>query len=180
MTSTISLVPLSAEDHADALQQVYRSVPGFWEKYDLLGAPEGQAQRDLEEAESTPGRAMMGIVRRIQADDPQAGFEMVGLVDFRVHWPQESTAYVGMVMVAEPYQRQGIGSQAWQLLRPWLAESAGVTTVCLGVEQFNPGALHFFRSAGFALTGETDRISVGNKWVRLLYMEQRLSPPAEQ
>lgn len=174
MRHIITLAPLTREHHVDALQQVYRAVPHYWEMYGLLGPPDGQAARDLKEAEDTPGRAMMGIMRRLDPDDPNAGFEMIGLVDFRLHWPRESTAYLGILMVAEAYQRQGIGSQAWALLAPWLAESAQIKTVRLGVEQFNPGALRFFRSLDFALTGETSRISVGPKWIRLLYMEHHI------
>ncbi len=68
---------------------------------------------------------MMGIVRRVDEDDPAAGFEMVGMVDFRLHWPQESIAYVGMLMVAEPYQRQGIGTQAWRLLAAMAGKQHG-------------------------------------------------------
>lgn len=174
MTASVSLVPLSSQHHVGALQQVYRSVPGFWLMYGQAEAPDGQAQRDLQEAGSTPGRTMMGIVRRLQVDEPQADFEMVGVIDFRLHWPRHELAYLAMVMVAEPLQRQGIGSQAWRLLREWLANGARVEAVRLGVEQFNPGALRFFRSIGFALTGETNRVSVGRKWIRILYMEQRL------
>lgn len=147
----------------------------------MPAAPEGQAARDMDEAEATQGRTMMGIVRRVEDPDEnheesglQTGHEMIGLVDFRLHWPSENTAYLGMLMVAEPYQRQGVGAATWDLLRPWLAGSAGMDSVRLGVEQFNPGALNFFQKIGFVLTGETNRISVGKKWIRLLYMEQQL------
>lgn len=176
MTSTISLVPLSSEYHVAALQQVYRGVPAFWLRYGLIDAPEGQAERDLQEAESLPERTMMGIVRRVAEEDATAGFEMIGLVDFRLQWPRENTAYIGMIMVVEALQRQGIGTQAWRLLSDWLASRTEMDTARLGVEQTNPGALKFFERLGFELTGETNRIRVGDKWLRLLYMEQSLAP----
>jgi RimJ/RimL family protein N-acetyltransferase len=113
-----------------------------------------------------------------QADTGQAeaDLELVGIVDFRLYWPAADVAYIGMIMVAEPFQREGIGSQAWGLLRPWLVETAKVKKVRLGIEQFNFAALHFFQALGFVLTGETHRIEVGSKWVRLLYMEFELAP----
>lgn len=175
MTLRVSLVPLTPADHAEALQQVYRATPGYWQMYGLTGSPAGQALRDLEAAAETPGRTLVGIVTPVSAD-PQAGVEMVGLVDFRVGWPAPETAYVGMVMVAQPYQRQGIGTAAWALLAPWLAQQAHMTTARTGVEQFNTGALRFFQRLGFALTGESNRIQSGRKWVRLLYMENSLAP----
>ena len=79
-----------------------------------------------------------------------------------------------MLLVAEPYQRQGIGRQAWQWLEPWLTTTAHMTKARLGVEQFNPSALKFFEQLGFALTGAADRIKTGDKFVRLLYMEKEL------
>jgi RimJ/RimL family protein N-acetyltransferase len=117
---------------------------------------------------------MMGIALRVDESDP-AGFEMVGVVDFRMHWPDEDVVYLGMIMVAEAYQRQGIGRAAWRLLAPWLAQSAQMKTARAGVEQFNPGALKFLQSVGFQLTGDTSRVQSGKRWVRLLYMDYDLA-----
>jgi RimJ/RimL family protein N-acetyltransferase len=174
MSELVSLVPLESEYHTDALQQVYRATPGYWQMYNLPGAPAGQAARDLEAATDTPGRTLMGIVRRQATGEAETAIELIGLVDFRLHWPQEATAYLGMLMVAEPYQRRGIGTQSWQLLMPWLAQSAQISKARLGIEQFNAGALQFFQNVGFVLTGETHRVQVGQKWIRLLYMERDL------
>ncbi len=174
VTQVVSLLPLTPAEHADALQQVYRATPAYWQMYELPAAPEQQALRDLEAAASTPGRTLLGIVRRIDPADPAQGVEMVGVVDFRVHWPDPQVVYVAMIMVAEPYQRQGIGAQAWRLLVPWLRQSAGMQVARTGVEQFNPNALRFFQSLGFQLSGESSRIQSGLRWVRVLYMEQAL------
>ncbi|CAN5422648.1 hypothetical protein BH10CHL1_BH10CHL1_48030 [soil metagenome] len=174
MTITISLLPLSLEHHTAALQQVYRATPGYWQLYGLPGSPEDQAERDLRTATETVGRYLLGIVRRLNEEDPTAGAELIGLVDFRLDWPEPATVYIGMVMVAAPYQRHGIGRQAWQLLQPWLATTAQMTKVRLGVEQFNPHALQFFEQLGFQLTGASERVKTGDKFVRLLYMEREL------
>jgi RimJ/RimL family protein N-acetyltransferase len=174
MALQITLLPLTAEHHESLLQEVYTNTPGYWALYNMLTAPNGQAERDLVEAEETPGRTMMGIVQPVDSDNLEAGGEMIGLVDFRLNWPGDQIAYLGMVMVAEPLQRQGIGTQAWALLEPWLAENAGIRKVRIGVEQFNTGAMAFFHRLGFILTGEANRIKVGDKLVRLLYMEREI------
>lgn len=168
----ISLVPLSLAWHVDALQQLYRATPNYWEMYNFPTTPTGQAEHDLRTAAETPGRTLLGMVRRT-ADVVDAG-ELIGLIDFRLHWPNPQVVYVGMVMVAEVYQRQGIGTQAWSLLHPWLAQQAQMQKARLGVEQFNPIALKFFESLDFSVTGEANRIKVGDKFVRLLYMEMTL------
>lgn len=170
---TVSLLPLNAADHADALQQVYRATPAYWQRLDLPGAPAGQAARDLADAAATPGRTLMGIVSPVEEG---GGVELVGLVDFRLHWPEPQTVYVGMVMVAGPYQRRGIGRAAWALLRPWLAGPAGMLLARTAVEQYNPVALKFFQALGFTLTGSSRRMQIGSRWVRLLYLEQPLAP----
>ncbi len=170
----VSLIPLAPERHAEALQAVYRGAQAYWEMYNLPASPRKQAALDLKAAEETPGRTMMGIVR-VTADQAGApGVEMIGVVDFRLHWPGEHVAYIGMIMVTETYRRQGVGSQAWRLLEPWLVQRADIQTARCGVEQFNPGALRFFQSLDFDLTGEANRLRVGDKFVRLLYMEKEL------
>jgi RimJ/RimL family protein N-acetyltransferase len=168
----ISLLPLSLEHHVAALQEVYRATPGYWSLYNLPGPAPNQAEHDLRAATETPGRHILGMVRRVQADDLTAGAELIGLLDVRLHWPGQSVVSMGMIMVVETLQRQGIGSQAWQLVEPWLVHTAQMHKARLGVEQFNPQALKFFQQLGFTLTGQTDRHRVGEKFVRLLYMEK--------
>ncbi len=174
MAFQITLMPLSTDHHEALLQEVYANTPGYWAMYNMLTAPHGQAERDLAEAEATPGRTMMGMIVPIEPVNPDAGGEMIGLVDFRLNWPGEQIAYVGMVMVAEPLQRQGAATQAWSLLGPWLAESVGIRKVRIGVEQFNTNAMAFFHRLGFIMTGEANRVRVGDKMVRLLYMEREI------
>jgi RimJ/RimL family protein N-acetyltransferase len=176
---TVSLLPLNRADHATALQAVYEATPGYWQMYHLPSVPAGQAERDLEAAAATPGRTLMGIVQRIQSTESNllelAQVEMVGVLDFRLDWPDPEVVYVGMVMVAEAYQRQGIASAAWRLLAPWLAQSAQMRVARAGIEQFNTSGLQFLRQLGFSLTGDSSRVQSGKRWVRLLYMEYDLS-----
>jgi RimJ/RimL family protein N-acetyltransferase len=139
--------------------------------YHLSGSPSGQAEYDLDQAAATPGRQIMGIVQRL--DTEQAGsVELIGMIDFRQHWPGAHVVTIGMFMVAETLQRQGIGRQAWALLEPWLIQTAKMHKARAGIEQFNPNALRFFLSLGFQLTGQTNRHRVGDKFVRLLYLEK--------
>src|SRR5688572_30974398 len=92
-TPTISLLPLNAADHAEVLQAVYRATPHYWQMYHLPSSPAGQAESDLEAAATTPGRTLMGIVRRVDEGDPTLGVEMVGVVDFRLQWPDPEIVY---------------------------------------------------------------------------------------
>jgi RimJ/RimL family protein N-acetyltransferase len=168
----VSLLPLTLEYHVAALQAVYTATPSYWQMYNLPNSPADQAERDLRTVAETPGRYLLGIVRRVVADDASAGAVLIGSIDLRLHWPAPDEAYVGLLIVAESYQRQGVARQAWQLVEPWLTGTAQMHKARLGVEQFNPHALQFFQHVGFALTGDAERIKVGDKFVRLLYMEK--------
>jgi RimJ/RimL family protein N-acetyltransferase len=171
----ISLLPLDADLHTPALQAVYAATPSYWAMYGLPAAPSGQAESDLRAGNTTPGRYLLGIVQRVDESDATAGAELIGVLDFRLHWPAEGVAYIGMLMVAEPYQRQGVGTQAWSLLAPWLAATAKIDTARTGVEQFNVAALKFWQQVGFRLTGASERVRSGDSLVRLLYLERTLS-----
>lgn len=170
--NTISLVPLSLAHHVAALQAVYAATPSYWSLHRFSDAPAAQAEHDLRTAAETPGRTIVGIVQRLAPDDPRQGAELIGMIDLRLQWPDAVVVSVGLFMVAERYQCQGIGRQAWQLLEPWLATSAQMHKARLRVEQFNPKALKFFEQIGFQLTGEANRVRLGDKFVRLLTMEK--------
>ncbi len=170
----VSLIPLEPDLHTAALQRVYELTPGYWQMYHLPAVPQGQAARDLAAAQEDPRRHALGILLPNEPGNPDAGAQLVGLVDFRLHWPGPEIVYLGMILVAEPFQRRRIGTAAWHLLEPWLAQEAGMARARLGVEQFNIPALKFYQSLGFALTGESHRIRSGKRLVRLLYMEKEL------
>ncbi len=175
MPEIITLLPVDAALHTAALQAVYAAVPGYWRLYHLPGAPADHAVHELAAVQATPGRALLAIVRPLDRHDPAQGAEMIGVLDFRLHWPEEGVAYLARLMVAEALQRQGVGTQAWSLLKPWLASAADIHTARVGVEQFNVTALKFWEAQGFTLTGESDRVRVGEKFVRLLYMRASLA-----
>lgn len=171
----VSLIPLDPDYHSAALQRVYELTPGYWNMYGLLTAPDGQGERDLHAIEEEPGRYGMGILLPNEQGNPEAGAQLVGVIDFRLHWPDDGVVYLGMFLVAEPFQRQGIGTAAWMVLEPWLVNEAKMQVARLGVEQFNPTALKFFESLGFQLTGDSQRVRSGKRLVRLLYMEKKLA-----
>lgn len=175
MSERITLLPVEAALHTAALQAVYAAAPGYWRLYHLPGPPEDHAARELAAVQTTPGRALLAIVRPLDRDDPALGAEMIGVLDFRLHWPEKGIAYIALLLVAEALQRQGVGTQAWSLLKPWLARTAGIHAVRTGVEQFNVVALKFWEAQGFTLTGASDRVRVGEKFVRLLYLTTSLA-----
>jgi RimJ/RimL family protein N-acetyltransferase len=179
MTHTISLMPLTQADHVRALTRLYRAVPTYRAERNLTGSPHAQAERDLAAAEATVDRTMLGILRLMDgAEGDERGSqaaELVGVIDFRRHWPEEGIVTVGLILIAEALRRQGIGRQAWALLEPWFAATARMQTARCSLEQFNHDGLRFMQSLGFALTGEAERIRRGDRVIRLLEMQKALA-----
>jgi GNAT superfamily N-acetyltransferase len=80
--------------------------------------------------------------------------DMVGCADVIRAFPDSATACIGLFLIAEPWQRRGIGRAAYQLLEKLLREWA-CSRILLGVVLANAGVLAFWENAGFVQTGET-------------------------
>lgn len=99
----------------------------------------------IAEAHFTPEHWM----RAVYADGEPAGFVLTWEV------PAEGTYYLWRFMVAEGYQRRGVGRRAMELLlERWRALGVGVAS--LSVVPGNPAAMGFYESLGFRLTGEEE------------------------
>ena len=86
-------------------------------------------------------------MRAIYADDEPAGFVLTH------EDSAEGTYYLWRFMVDERYQRRSVGRRAMELvLERWRGLGAAETT--LSVVPANPGAITFYESLGFRLTGE--------------------------
>jgi diamine N-acetyltransferase len=119
----------------------------------ICGLEVAQEQRDfvapnavsIAEAHFVPAHWM----RAIYADGEPAGFVLT------YELPDESTYYLWRFMVADGFQRRGIGRRAMELLLDrW--RSIGATVASLSVVPENPGATAFYESLGFRLTGEEE------------------------
>lgn len=88
-------------------------------------------------------------MRAIYADGEPAGFVLT------YELPDEPTYYLWRFMVADGFQRRGIGRRAMELLLDrW--RGLGATVASLSVVPSNPDAIVFYESLGFGLTGEEE------------------------
>jgi diamine N-acetyltransferase len=88
-------------------------------------------------------------MRAIYADAEPAGFLLT------YEDPSQGEYAVWRFMVAGSYQRRGVGRRAMELLLArWRRE--GVAVARLGVIPANVGAIRFYESLGFRLTGEQE------------------------
>ena len=104
----------------------------------------------IAEAHYAPAHWM----RAIYADDEPAGFLLT------YEEPAEGRYYLWRFMVDERHQRRGVGRRAMELLlERWRGLGAPAGT--LSVVPTNPGAIAFYESLGFRLTGEEHGGEVG-------------------
>jgi diamine N-acetyltransferase len=88
-------------------------------------------------------------MRAVYADGEPAGFMLT------YELPEEGRYYLWRFMVADGLQRRGVGRRAMELLlERW--RSIGATEASLSVVPANPGAIAFYESLGFELTGEEE------------------------
>jgi len=112
----------------------------------------------IAEAHFAPNHWM----RAIYADQQPAGFVLTH------EDPGEGTFYLWRFMVAEQYQRLGVGHRAMELLvERW--RGLGATRATLSVVPTNPGAISFYESLGFRRTGEEH----GGEVVMRLELDER-------
>jgi RimJ/RimL family protein N-acetyltransferase len=138
-----------------ALQCVLEAAPGYFER--VAGSPPGSA-----EAQST-----------FTALPPNTGYEdkfvwglyageaMIGCADVIRGYPTRDKAVIGLLLIAEPWQRRGLGRAFAALIEQAIAAWPGIARVRIGVVTSNPVALAFWRKLGYRDTGEVRPAGAG-------------------
>jgi hypothetical protein len=105
------------------------------------------------------------------------GERMIGCVDVARGYPGPGTAFVGLVLLAEPHQRSGHGTRLGEALESWLqAEWPEVRTLRLAVYATNEAALRFWEKVGYRATGERRLRQERGRDKELILMEKALAP----
>ncbi len=99
-------------------------------------------QRDWQIAQMTPGRHMLGVYLKETS-------EAVGLADFLEEDPEDGQPWLGFLMIARAYQRQRLGTEAFECLAKYFKDHYGWPSLRVGVMKTNTGALAFWRRLGF-------------------------------
>ena len=83
-----------------------------------------------------------------------AGDAMIGCADVVRGYPVREKAVIGLLLLAEPWQRRGLGRAFERLVVQSLADWPEITTARIAVIATNTGALAFWRKLGYRETGE--------------------------
>jgi len=130
------------------LQAVLEACPTYAQR--VTGLPVGAADAQstytvLPEGKSYDDKFVFGVY---------LGRRMVGCIDLIRGYPDPATALIGLLLIAEPYQRKGIGNTAYRLLESEIRGWRTCSKVRLGIVRTNEAVTPFWQSLGFTPTGE--------------------------
>ncbi len=149
-SSPVTLRELQGErgEMAD-LQRVFEAAPQYAQL--VTGAAPGQADAQstysiLPEGKSYDDKLVLGVYLADQ---------MIGCVDLIRGYPDPSTAYLALLLIAEPFQRRGFGRAAYEQVEAAILSCHSCNRVLLAVVRTNDQVIPFWRKLGFSPTGET-------------------------
>ncbi len=151
-----------------ALQAVLEAAPRYFEA--VCGGPPGPA-----EAQSTFSALPAGK----RYDDKRvyglyAGDAMIGVADVIRGWNAPDKAIIGLLLLAEGWQRRGIGRAFAALVEQAILAWPEIATLRIGVVASNPDALAFWRRLGYLETGEV-RPATGPFVAEIVVLEKPLA-----
>ncbi len=137
-------------DPADmvALQAVLEAAPDYFEA--IYGGPPGPAEAQSTFTALPSGRDYDD--QRVWA--LRSGETMIGVADVIRGWNAPEKAVIGLLLIAQPWQRRGLGRAFLPLIEDAIRTWPEITTLRIGVLASNPGALAFWRRSGYRETGE--------------------------
>ncbi len=167
----LRLVPLSSED-VDVLEDLLAAGEDYFRALGEDGVPPGLAEH-LALALGQGGRHIMAIYREEQA---------IGLLDFRLRYPDRTAAQIGLILIRPEWRAQGIGSLALDMWETWLDVKTPIERARAAVPAHLRRAQRFFLRREYHLTGEAYRVRLHRAQPRLLIVEKLLGvePPAQE
>ena len=119
-------------------------------------------QRDWWIYRMMPGGHVLGIYLKVTGD-------AVGQANFLEENPDDGMPWLGLLMIAAPHQRQGLGREAFEALAAHFRSTYGWQALRLGVLAPNTAALAFWQALGFEQVEEK-----GDDARRVFVLERRL------
>jgi GNAT superfamily N-acetyltransferase len=156
------------EDVAE-LQRVLEGAPGYCERVlgGLPGPGEGQSlYTTLPEGKGYEDKFVYGIFRN---------GDMVGCLDVVRGYPADNVAFLGLLLIAEAHQGQGIGRAVYEQIEAHCRSWPGIRRIRLAVVETNAMVIPFWDKMGFRRTEETRPYQYGPVQSMSIIFEKTLS-----
>jgi ribosomal protein S18 acetylase RimI-like enzyme len=102
---------------------------------------------------------------------------LVGLIEAIRHYPDDSSWWVGLMMLAPQQRGKGLGSQFYRAFERWVSAHK-VQQVMLSVIEENEQGFLFWKKIGFEVTRKTPPRQFGNKMHTLYVMKRTVNTTA--
>jgi ribosomal protein S18 acetylase RimI-like enzyme len=131
-----------------ALQAVLEAAPTYY--LTVTGIPPGNAEAQSTFTALPPGKTyadkfVWGLY---------AGASMIGCADVIRGYPAREAAVIGLLLVAQAWQRRGLGRAFAVLLEDVIGAWPEIERLRLGVAATNTAAAAFWHALGYRETGE--------------------------
>jgi GNAT superfamily N-acetyltransferase len=103
------------------------------------------------------------------------GDKIVGCADMLRGYPVPEKAFLGLLVISEHWQDQGLGAAAYAELES-VARGWGCRTIRLGVVLTNEKVFRFWERQGFRKTGEKVAFEAGSVNSEVVLMEKPVAP----
>jgi len=119
--------------------------------------------RTIPDGKSLSDKWMFGLI------NPQG--EIVGLLETVRHYPDETTWWMGLLMLAPELRGQGVGREVLRSFSEYVRLRGG-KAIMLGVVEENRPAYLFWQKMGFKVVRKTEPRPFGKK-MQMVYVMQR-------
>ncbi len=146
---SIRLRPLE-DDDLDTVVGLIRSTPNYYATtgFGRQTSSKLQLQSEFFEVQDSDDRALYAIERH-------ADRMLLGFADVRLEATMSDTATIAFLVIGGPYQHQGYGSEAADLLEQALFGEPEVDFVMAGVSDSSVVGKRFWRGRGYEYSGST-------------------------
>jgi GNAT superfamily N-acetyltransferase len=161
-------VRLLSPDDSGAIQELYEKCLDYMLLVD--GHPAGSNAGEEEFQDVPPGKS--------PDDKLLFGFfnqqnDLVGLLDVLRGYPDETTWWIGLLLLAPEVRSQGIGQRIVESFVEY-AHANGVQAIMLGVVEENKSAYKFWSRMGFEFVRQTEPRQFGDRTQRVSVMRRAL------
>lgn len=149
MKSTLELKTLSRDSvNTQLLQKVYEQTPGYFLR--VKGSPaEAKASEKtltmLPDGMNMEAKFSFGIYFES---------ELIGIVDAIRGYPDDRTAFLGLFLISEPFQKRKLGFSIYQEFERQVLQWPEILKLRLSVLEANSQVIPFWQKCGYRPTGE--------------------------
>jgi len=155
-------------DSTEHLQRLFEQCADYALIVEGEGVSPAAAKESFESV--PPGRALndkflYGVLDRKG--------NIVGVLEGMRHYPDETTWWIGLLMLAPTTRGRGLGRTLIEAFSDYVRTQQGLS-IMLGVVEENHDAYHFWQQVGFELVRETEPRVFGKKTQKVYVMRRDL------